>query len=200
MNAADRYSPGSGGPLPLPETRAELRTAAVCGLFVATATAAYVVEALVMAPFGPFRLGLANALVITALYTLGAKYGIFISVSRALLGSLVVGGLFSPTFPMVLGGSFAGAVAMAVVVSASRRTSPVVVSLVGAAVHNAFQLFYVYVLVGTAYVFYLAWPMAVWTIVSGVAVGLVAGVLVRRFPREAAFTGVGLDGLAEKGC
>jgi heptaprenyl diphosphate synthase len=167
--------------------RAEaLRAAAVVGLLVAFATVVHVVEGLVMLPLGPFRLGLSNALTITALYALGAKYGVFVSVSRAVVGAAALGTLFSPVFPMNFGGALASAIVMAGIVSiCRRRVDPVVVSLAGAAVHNAVQLFYLSLIVGTADVFYLALPLAVWTLASGVVVGFVSRVLVVRFPEVA---------------
>jgi heptaprenyl diphosphate synthase len=168
-----------------PADRAEaLRAAAVVGLLVAFATVAHVVEGLVMLPLGPFRLGLSNALTITALYALGAKYGIFVSVSRAVVGAAALGTLFSPVFPMNFGGALASAIVMAGLVWVyQRRVDPVLVSLVGAAVHNAVQLSYVSIILGTADVFYLALPLAVWTLVSGVVVGFVSRVLIDRFPK-----------------
>lgn len=177
----------NGTILTMPADRAEaLRAAAVVGLLVAFATVVHVVEGLVMLPLGPFRLGLSNALTITALYALGAKYGIFISASRAVVGAAVLGTLFSPVFPMNFGGALASAMVMAGLVWVSRRrVDPVVVSLAGAAVHNAVQLSYVSLVLGTADVFYLALPMAVWTLVSGAVVGVVSRVLVGRFPEAA---------------
>lgn len=172
-----------------PADRAEaLRAAAVVGLLVAFATVVHVVEGLVMLPLGPFRPGLSNAFTITALYALGAKYGIFVSVSRAVVGAAVLGTLFSPVFPMNFGGALAAAIVMAAIVSiCRRRVDPVVVSLAGAAVHNGVQLSYVSLVLGTADVFYLALPTAVWGLVSGVAVGVVSRVLVNRFPEAALF-------------
>jgi heptaprenyl diphosphate synthase len=172
-----------------PADRAEgLRAAAVLGLLVAFATVVHVVEGLVMLPLGPFRLGLSNALTITALYALGAKYGIFVSVSRAVVGAAALGTLFSPVFPMNFGGALASAIVMAAIVSiCRRRVDPVIVSLAGAAVHNGVQLSYVSLVLGTADVFYLALPMAVWALVSGVAVGVISRVLVDRFPEAALF-------------
>lgn len=174
----------NGTMLTTPADRAEaLRAAAVVGLLVAVATAVHVIEGLVMLPLGPFRLGLANAVVIAALYRLGAKYGIFVSVSRAVVGAAALGTLFSPVFPMNFGGALASAAAMAALVSISgRRLDPIVVSLAGAALHNAVQLAYVSLLVGTADVFYLALPLGAWTVVSGIVVGMVSRVLIDRFP------------------
>lgn len=164
-----------------------LRAAAVIGLLVAIATAVHVIEGLVMLPLGPFRLGLANAVVVAALYQLGAKYGIFISASRAVVGAAALGTLFSPVFPMNFGGALASAMVMAgVVLIGRRRIDPIAVSLVGAAAHNAVQLVYVSLVVGTADVFYLALPLGVWTAVSGVVVGIVSRVLIDRFPAAAA--------------
>jgi heptaprenyl diphosphate synthase len=171
-----------------PADRAEaLRAAAVLGLLVAVATAVHVIEGLVMLPLGPFRLGLANVVVIAALYRLGAKYGIFVSMSRAVVGAAALGTLFSPVFPMNFGGALASVVAMATLVSISRRRlDPIVVSLAGAAFHNAVQLAYVSLLVGTADVFYLALPVGMWTVVSGIVVGMVSRILIDRFPAATA--------------
>jgi uncharacterized membrane protein len=171
-----------------PADRAEaLRAAAVLGLLVAVATAVHVIEGLVMLPLGPFRLGLANAVVITALYRFGAKCGIFISVSRAVVGAAALGTLFSPVFPMNFGGALASAAAMAALVSISgRRLDPIVVSLTGAAFHNVVQLAYVSLLVGTTDVFYLALPVGAWTFVSGIVIGTVSRVLIDRFPAATA--------------
>jgi heptaprenyl diphosphate synthase len=181
----------NGTMLTTPADRAEgLRAAAVLGLLVAAATAVHVIEGLVMLPLGPFRLGLANAVVITALYRLGGKYGVFVSVSRAVVGAAALGVLFSPVFPMNFGGALASAAVMAALVSISgRRLDPIIVSLVGAAFHNAVQLAYVSLLVGTADVFYLALPVGAWTVVSGVVVGIVSRVLVVRFPATTAVFG-----------
>ncbi len=187
MNTARVTLSGTAEPVSPADRSDELRTAAVLGLLVAVAAAAHVIEGIVMLPVGPFRLGLANALTITAMYRLGIKYGIFISATRALIGAAAFGTLFSPVFPMNFGGALAGAVVMAVVVHVSRRRAhPVPVSLAGAAAHNAVQLLYIYMVFDTTRVFYLAFPMAVWTVASGTVVGLITRVLTDRFPAGAA--------------
>ena len=102
--------------------------------------ALYVVESLVPSPAPFLKIGLANVSSVLALMTLSASDVVLVVATRVVVGSLIVGTLFSPSFVIALGSGLAAAAAMWVARAAGKMFSVVGVSLVGSVTHVVTQL------------------------------------------------------------
>lgn len=125
------------------------------------------------------KLGLANIAVIFALYRLGAREAIALSLVRVFLVALLFGRLGALAY------SAAGAALSLAVMTALRRTgifSEVGVSVAGGAAHNAGQiLMAMWMLETQSFLYYLP-VLAVSGTVSGILIGLCGALLVKRVP------------------
>ena len=139
------------------------------------------VESMIPSPGIPgVKLGLANIVVVFALYKLGWKEAVGISLLRVFLVSLLFGHAASLMY------SASGAVlslAGMILLKKSDKLSCVAVSVLGGVLHNAGQILMAVVLMGHNVVYYL--PVLILSgTVAGIGIGLVAAILVRRIPTE----------------
>lgn len=153
----------------------------VCGLLIALAFVLSYLESLVPIPLGipGVKLGLANLVVLTALYWLPAGEVLLISLSRIALASWLFGSLSGMLFSLC-GGlvSFA----LMALLRKSDRFSPLGVSVAGGVSHNLAQLLVAWLLIRTP-----GWAAyAPFLLLSGIAagalIGLLGGLLIRRLP------------------
>ena len=123
------------------------------------------------------KMGLANLVVVFCLYRLGWKEAAGISLLRVLLVSLLFGHVASLMY------SAAGAALSLTGMILLRRLAPglrcVTVSVVGGVLHNVGQILMACVLMGPNVVYYLP-VLIVSGTVTGVIIGLVAALLVKR--------------------
>lgn len=122
------------------------------------------------------KLGLANAVSLFALYKLGARYAIPISLLRVFLSSLLFGSVISLAFS--LGGALLSLFAM-ILLRALTHLSPTAVSTVGAVCHNIGQIIVAAWLLSTSLVYYLG-VLIVSGVVSGILIGLLTSYLIKR--------------------
>jgi heptaprenyl diphosphate synthase len=117
------------------------RQLARLGLFTSAALALFVFEQLLPRPLPWMKPGLANLAVLLALWTQGPAAALAVQLVKWLVGSLLTGSLGGPAF-VIAGTAGAGSwAAMALARRwAGRLFSPVGISLIGAAVHQALQL------------------------------------------------------------
>ena len=147
---------------------------ALTGMLVALAFVLSYIETLIPINLGipGAKLGLANLVVMVALYTLGTKEAFALSMVRILLTGLT----FSSMAAMLY--SFAGGilsfVVMALVFSATG------VSVLGGIAHNAGQIFVAMWVLDTATLIYYLPVLAITGIVSGTVIGLLAVLVIRR--------------------
>ncbi len=149
----------------------------VMAMCIALAMVLSYVESLIPSPGIPgVKLGLANLVVIFALYKLGWKEAAGISLLRVLLVSILFGHVASLMY------SASGAVlslAGMILLRRSDRLSCVAVSVLGGVLHNLGQILMAWALMGPNVVYYL--PVLIFSgTVAGVAVGVVSALLVRR--------------------
>lgn len=154
---------------------------ALMAMCVALAMILSYVESLIPSPGIPgVKLGLANIVVVFALYKLGWKEAVGISLLRVFLVSLLFGHAASLMY------SASGAVlslAGMILLKKSDKLSCVAVSVLGGVLHNAGQILMAVVLMGHNVVYYL--PVLILSgTVAGIGIGLVAAILVRRIPTE----------------
>jgi heptaprenyl diphosphate synthase len=131
-----------------------------------------VLESFVPGPAPFLKIGLANVSSVLALMTLAPSDVFLVVGTRVIVGSLLVGALFSPTFVISLGSGLVAASAMWAARSLGSTFSVVGISLIGSVSHVAAQLFFVaFLFVQDASVFLLL-PLLLFSATAG---GLVVG-------------------------
>ena len=156
----------------------------VMAMCIALAMILSYLESLIPSPGIPgVKLGLANLAVIFALYRLGWKEAVGVSLLRVLLVSLLFGhaaGWMYSTAGAVL--SLAGMIPL----KKTEKLSCVAVSVLGGVLHNVGQILMAWALMGKNVVYYLPVLILSGTI-AGIAIGVVSALLVRRVDLGASF-------------
>lgn len=155
---------------------------ALLAMCVALAMILSYVESMIPSPGIPgVKLGLANLVVIFALYKLGWGEAAGISLLRVFLVSLLFGHVASLMY------SAAGAVlslAGMILLKKTDKLSCVAVSVIGGVLHNIGQILMAWLLMGPNVVYYL--PVLILSgTAAGVAIGIVSALLVRRVDLKA---------------
>jgi len=155
------------------------KNVALFGLFTALAMILSYVEALVPISVAVpgVKIGLANIVVMFALYKMGAKAAVSISLVRVVLVSILFGNLFSMVY------SLAGAVlSLGAMLCATRikELSSVGVGVIGGVFHNIGQIIVAIFVLETAGLIYYLPVLCISGTVAGILVGLLAGILVQR--------------------
>lgn len=153
------------------------------GVLTALALGVHLVEAQipVPVPVPGAKLGLANVVTLVVLALDGPASGITVSVVRAVLGGLLRGVFLGPGFMMSLAGAVMSSIAMALALTwLARWLSPIGVSLIGSAVHNVSQVATYYLLTGQAGIFSYLPVLLVVSIPTGLFVGIMGGLLIKR--------------------
>lgn len=131
---------------------------------------------------GPwFKPGVANIITLLALVLMGPKAAAMLAVWRVILGSFLIGTLFTPTFVI----SLAGAIAATAVMLAAWRLIPGItligISLLGALAHMTAQFVTVESLfIHQQALYYLLPPLLLLSAVTGWINGGLAGYIVSR--------------------
>ena len=152
---------------------------ALLGMLVALAFVLSYIETLIPVNLGipGAKLGLANLVVMVALYTLGTKEAFALSMVRILLTGLT----FSSMAAMLY--SFAGGLLSFAVMYLAKRSklfSAAGVSVLGGISHNAGQIFVAMWVLDTATLIYYLPVLAITGIASGTVIGLLAVMVIRR--------------------
>lgn len=153
---------------------------ALIGVMAAVAMMLSYIEALIPPVYSAvpgIKLGLANIAVIFALYSVDPKSAAFISLVRVALSALLFGSVMSFIY------SFSGAVlslAVMILLKKSALFSAVGVSVAGAVMHNVGQVLCAVIMLGTAEIGYYLIFLSVSAVVSGVLVGLVSALLIKK--------------------
>ena len=152
---------------------------ALLGMLVALAFVLSYIETLIPVNLGipGAKLGLANLVVMVALYTLGTKEAFGLSMVRILLTGLT----FSSMAAMLY--SFAGGLLSFAVMALMKKTkklSVTGVSVLGGIAHNAGQIFVAMWMLDTATLIYYLPVPAITGVASGTVIGLLAVMVIRR--------------------
>ena len=159
------------------------RRIAVSAMFAALALIFSYIEAILPLSTGipGVKLGIANLVVILALYNMNFRYAMGINVIRILVAGLLFNGLFGALY------SLAGGVVSLTVMWLLKRTglfSMAGVSMAGGVAHNLGQLLVASALVSNLKMFvYL--PMLMFSgIAAGILIGITASVINERVPKD----------------
>ena len=148
----------------------------------------------VLIPFSPaipgIKLGIANLVVIVALYRMGLKYAITINVVRIFIAGLLFSGVFGIIY------SLAGAILSMTVMVLLKKTglfSVAGVSMAGGVAHNLGQILAAAFLVSNLSIFIyfpvlifsgLTWFFYTPLFISGTLIGIVAYIILKRLPGD----------------
>ena len=127
------------------------------------------------------KLGLANTVTLFLLYTYGAGCAAAVSVVRIFLSTLLFG-----AFPTALIFSFSGALLSFLVMLTAKKLLPfgiVGVSVLGGVMHNLGQVIAACIVMSTAELALYFIPLLASGTVAGVAVGIAAGILIKKLER-----------------
>jgi len=125
------------------------------------------------------KLGLANLVVIFALYCMRLREAVLLSLVRVLLVSLTFGNAYA--FAYSLAGAVLSLGAM-VLLKKSGLFSPVGVSVAGGVCHNIGQILVAMVVLETGRLICYLPVLLVSGLAAGVAIGVVGAIIVKRIP------------------
>lgn len=136
----------------------------------------FLFESLIPRPLPWLKPGLAHVATLLALYTMGNRAAFIVVIFRVLLGSLLMGALFNPTFILGFSGGLAATLFMAITKKyLSSLFSIFGISIIGAVVHNLTQLILVeIIIVQRVEIFYLAPIMMMSSVFTGFVVALIS--------------------------
>ena len=140
------------------------------------------IEVLIPFNFGipGVKLGIANLVVIVALYYLGPRYAFVINMIRVFVAGLLFTGLFGCLY------SLAGALlsfAMMLLIKKTGLFSVTGVSICGGVFHNLGQILVATVLVSSLKMFTYFPVLIISGVISGTIIGIVAWLILQRLPR-----------------
>lgn len=126
------------------------------------------------------KLGLANIVIVFAIYELSFKDAIYISVLRVLLIGILRTGLFSISFFFSLGGALLSIVFM-YLAKVYTKMSIVGVSVVGSIFHSIAQIIIACIFLSNINIVYYLPILLISSIVTGVIVGSISSKLVEYY-------------------
>lgn len=155
------------------------KKAAYLGVFTALAMIFSYLESFIPIPIGipGIKLGLANLLIVVALYKIGTREAFAISVIRIVLSGFIFSNLFSIIY------SLAGGVLSFVVMNFLKKRgtfSIYGVSLAGGVFHNIGQLLIAMIVVETMSIVYYAPALMIAGVVTGLIIGIGANEILKR--------------------
>ncbi len=157
----------------------ELREMVYLSLLATFAIVVHSLEMVFPSPLPWLRLGLANIMTLVTLLFFGLKAGLFVTIIRVLVGSLLSGSFLNPGFFLSLSGGITSTLAMGFMILIFKNAfSPVGISLIGAFVHNLTQVAMAYVLiVGRKEIFLLTPIILGFAILTGTFNGIASKIL-----------------------
>jgi heptaprenyl diphosphate synthase len=143
-------------------------------------TALFVLESLIPFPLPFLKVGLANISTLMMLIVSGPADALIVVFLRVLVGSLITGSFFGPSFILALSAGVVSAAVMGGVrIMAGRAFGPVGLSLAGSTAHVSTQIALVALLyVRNAAVMYLLPVLLLTALVGGLIVGIVTSRLL----------------------
>lgn len=155
------------------------KNVALFGLFTALAMIFSYIEALVPISVAVpgVKIGLANIVVMFALYKMGARAAVSISLVRVVLVSILFGNLFSMVYSIAGALLSLGAMMLAMRI---KKLSTIGVGVIGGVFHNIGQIIVAIFVLQTAGLIYYLPVLCISGTVAGVLVGLVSGIVADR--------------------
>jgi heptaprenyl diphosphate synthase len=158
--------------------RKKVKNVALFGMMVALAFTFSYLETLIPFNFGipGIKLGLANLVVVVALYTMKPSEALFIAVIRILLAGLTFGNAYSLAYSLC-----GGLLSFAVMLFAKKtKLSIVGVSMLGGICHNIGQIVVAVVVMSTMRIVYYLPALLVAGLLTGLLLGIISKLIVDR--------------------
>lgn len=154
----------------------------MCALLAALALIFSYIEVLI--PFNPgipgIKLGIANLVIIVALYYLGPKYALTVNLVRILIAGLLFNGMFGALYS--LSGGLLSWLVM-VLLQKTRLFSVTGVSMAGGVAHNLGQLLTAAFIVSNIKVF-IYFPVLIFSgMICGTLIGVLSHLILKKLPR-----------------
>lgn len=156
-----------------------MKRTAICGVLIALAMIFSYIESLLPlpVPMPGIKIGLANLVVVFALFKLDYKYAFLISLIRVVL----IGFIFTNMSAMLYG--LAGAVLSLIVMVISYKTLKlhvITVSVLGAVAHIAGQMIVAGFITDFGAVMYYAPYLFIASFLAGIVIGTISNILISR--------------------
>lgn len=154
---------------------------AVFGVLIALAFILSYVESIISFHFivPGIKLGLANLVVLLALYLLDAKSAFVLSILRVLLVSFTFGNLYNLWYS--LAGALLSYIVM-VILKKSKAFSIIGVSVSGGVAHNLGQVTVAMFVLGSGMIYYFPFLM-VGGIITGILIGILGGLVFKQIKK-----------------
>jgi len=123
------------------------------------------------------KLGLANIVIVVALYGLGTKYALAINIARIIVAALLFSGVLGMAFG--LAGGILSVAAMAVLKKLG-VFSVIGVSIAGGSIHNVGQLAIAVIVIADFAVVYYLPVLLISGALTGFCIGLLANIVIAR--------------------
>ena len=154
----------------------------MCALLAALALIFSYIEVLI--PFNPgipgIKLGIANLVIIVALYYLGPKYALTVNLVRILIAGLLFNGMFGALYS--LSGGLLSWLVM-VLLQKTRLFSVTGVSMAGGVAHNLGQLLTAAFIVSNIKVF-IYFPVLIFSgMICGTLIGILSHLILKKLPK-----------------
>lgn len=151
------------------------------GLLVALAFIFSYIEAIIPINLGVpgIKLGLANVVVMIALYKLGAKEAFSLALVRVVLVGFTFGNLMMMMYS--LAGSILSCLFM-ILLKKSNRFSMIGVSVSGGVMHNVGQIIMAIIILDTVQLYYYLPVLIISGIVTGILIGMLGAEIAKRLP------------------
>jgi heptaprenyl diphosphate synthase len=138
----------------------------------------------VLIPFNPgipgIKLGIANLVIIVALYYLGPKYALTVNLVRILIAGLLFNGMFGALYS--LSGGLLSWLVM-VLLQKTRLFSVTGVSMAGGVAHNLGQLLTAAFIVSNIKVF-IYFPVLIFSgMICGTLIGVLSHLILKKLPK-----------------
>lgn len=152
------------------------------GVFTALALIFSYVESLIPINFGipGIKLGLANLIIIIALYKMSVKEAYVLSVVRVVLAGFMFGNLFSIIYS--LAGGLLSLTVMALL-KKSDKFSLFGISMAGGVFHNVGQLIVAILVMENLNIVYYMPVLLISGLITGLVIGVVAGEMLKRLAK-----------------
>ncbi|ACK42377.1 MULTISPECIES: Gx transporter family protein [Dictyoglomus] len=150
------------------------------GLLLSLACTLYYLESLFITPFFPLpggKVGIANIISLIAIYMLGLKEALVITIFRVIIVNIILGGFLNISFYL----GFFGGIASTLVMGALAKSNISLISnsIIGALTHNFVQLLIVMFFVFHSAILYYAPFLIIFGIITGFFNGVVGGYVLR---------------------
>ena len=165
----------------------KVKNIALFGMMTALAFVLSFIETLIPFNFGfpGIKLGLANLVVVAALYTMKPTQAFAIALIRIILAGLTFGNFYSLAYSLA-GGLLSFAVML---IMKKTKLSVMGVSMLGGVCHNIGQIIAAAVILGTPRLVYYLPVLLVSGLVTGFLISLVSGILISRLKKIKSITG-----------